>query len=198
MFKFEQKLTGQTGVNGRKDVEIVVPLKYLSSFWRTLEMPLANCEITLILTYLASFVIVGDPDGNQVSTFAITDWNQVSNEQPAWNRYQWLVTIQATKPYLDYLIDSNNQVLNRLFVLSFDLTMIRTGYRRHFLPTVEMKCYNAVIDRRNVFPVKNDPRTYDNTRKIAAKFRVDGNTKNAEIPVPLKYFSNFWINFKLR
>ena len=161
-------------------------------------MPLANCEITLILTYLASFVIVGDPDGNQVSTFAITDWNQVSNEQPAWNRYQGLVTIQATKPYLDYLIDSNNQVLNRLFVLSFDLTMIRTGYRRHFLPTVEIKCYNAVIDRQNVFPVKNDPRTYDNTRKIAAKFRVDGNTKNAEIPVPLKYFSNFWINFKLR
>ena len=83
MFKFEQKLTGQTGVNGRKDVEIVVPLKYLSSFWKALEMPLVNCEIALILTCSASFVIVGDPDGNQVSTFAITDWNQVSNEKPA-------------------------------------------------------------------------------------------------------------------
>ena len=46
-------------------------------------MPLANCEIARILTCSASFVIVGDPDGNQVSTFAITDWNQVSNEKPA-------------------------------------------------------------------------------------------------------------------
>ena len=33
-----------------KNVEIIVPLKYLSNFWRTLEMPLINCEINLILT----------------------------------------------------------------------------------------------------------------------------------------------------
>ena len=51
----------------------MVPLKYLSNFWKALEMPLVDCEIALILTCSASFVIVGDPDGNQVSTFAITD-----------------------------------------------------------------------------------------------------------------------------
>ena len=39
-FKFKQQIIGQTGNGGTKDVEIMVPLKYLSNFWRTLEMPL--------------------------------------------------------------------------------------------------------------------------------------------------------------
>ena len=42
-FKFKAKITGQTGDDGTKDVEIMVPLKYLSNFWRILEMPLINC-----------------------------------------------------------------------------------------------------------------------------------------------------------
>ena len=33
----------------KEDVEIVVPLKHLSNFWRTLNIPLINCEIELIL-----------------------------------------------------------------------------------------------------------------------------------------------------
>ena len=39
-FKYKQKIAGQTGNNGRKDVQTMVPLKFLSNFWRTLEMPL--------------------------------------------------------------------------------------------------------------------------------------------------------------
>ena len=39
-FSLKLKLTGQTGNNVTKNVEIMVPLKYLSNFWRTLEMPL--------------------------------------------------------------------------------------------------------------------------------------------------------------
>ena len=46
--KFKAKITGKTGDDGTKDVEIMVPLKYLSNFWRTLEMPLINCEVNLI------------------------------------------------------------------------------------------------------------------------------------------------------
>ena len=49
-FNFKTKITGQTAANnnngnitGRVDIEIMVPLKYLSNFWRTLEMPLINC-----------------------------------------------------------------------------------------------------------------------------------------------------------
>ena len=57
-FNFKNKITGQTADNnddvniaGRVDIEIMVPLKYLSNFWRTLEMPLIYCEIELILTW---------------------------------------------------------------------------------------------------------------------------------------------------
>ena len=37
-FNFKAKITGRTGNGGTKDVEIIVPLKYLSNFWRTLEI----------------------------------------------------------------------------------------------------------------------------------------------------------------
>ena len=37
-----KKTTGETGNDGTKDVEIMVRLKYLSNFWRTLEMALIN------------------------------------------------------------------------------------------------------------------------------------------------------------
>ena len=50
-FKSKIKITGKTPNTGNeKDVEIMVPLKYLSNFWRTLEMPLINSEVNLILT----------------------------------------------------------------------------------------------------------------------------------------------------
>ena len=49
-FRFKQQLTGQTGNYDTKDVEIMVTLKYLSNFWRTLEMPLTDCKIALQLT----------------------------------------------------------------------------------------------------------------------------------------------------
>ena len=57
-FKYKIKITGKTPNNGNtKDVEIIVPLKYLSNFWRTLEMPLINCEVNLILTWSKDCVI---------------------------------------------------------------------------------------------------------------------------------------------
>ena len=40
-------MTGQTGNDGTKDVQIMVPLEYLSNFWKTLEMPLISCEINI-------------------------------------------------------------------------------------------------------------------------------------------------------
>ena len=48
-FNVKTKMTGQTGNYGTKNVEIMVPLKCLSNFWRTREMPLIKCEINLIL-----------------------------------------------------------------------------------------------------------------------------------------------------
>ena len=48
----------------------MVPLKYLSSFWRTLEMPLINCEVNLILTWSSTCVIT---NSTGAGTFEITD-----------------------------------------------------------------------------------------------------------------------------
>ena len=63
----------QTGDNGTKNVEIMVPLKYLSNFWRTLEIPLIKCGIDLILTWSTNCVIVSTNVANQNATFEITN-----------------------------------------------------------------------------------------------------------------------------
>ena len=49
--KTKEKITGETGNNSTKNDEIMLPLKYLSIFWRTLEMPLIYCEINLDLNW---------------------------------------------------------------------------------------------------------------------------------------------------
>ena len=70
-FKSKMKITGNTPNNGNtKDVEIIVPLKYLSNFQRTLEMPLINFEINLILTWSSTCVITNSTGARR---FAITD-----------------------------------------------------------------------------------------------------------------------------
>ena len=72
-FNFKVKITGQNGDDGTKNVEIMVPLSYLSVFWRSLELPLINCEVNLILTWSANCVIVSTNVANQNATFSITD-----------------------------------------------------------------------------------------------------------------------------
>ena len=70
-FKSKIKITGKTPDDGNeKDVEIMVLIKYLSNFWRTLEMPLINCEVNLILTWSSTCVVT---DSNGAGRFAITD-----------------------------------------------------------------------------------------------------------------------------
>ena len=70
-FKFKVKINGKTPNNdNEKDVEIMVPLKYLSNFWRTLEIPLINCEVNFILTWPSTCVIT---NSTGVGTFEITD-----------------------------------------------------------------------------------------------------------------------------
>ena len=53
----------------------MVLLNYLSNFWKTLEIPLINCEIELILDWSANCVIIYTNLANQVSTFTITETN---------------------------------------------------------------------------------------------------------------------------
>ena len=55
------KLNKKIAVSGgTKAVEIMVLLKYLSNFWRTLEMTLINCEINLTLTWFDRCVLSND------------------------------------------------------------------------------------------------------------------------------------------
>ena len=70
-FKSKIKITGNTPAAGNtEDVEIIIPLKYLSNFWRTLEMPLINYEVNLILTWPKDCVIT---NATGEGKFAITE-----------------------------------------------------------------------------------------------------------------------------
>ena len=75
-FNFKTKITGQTNNDGEiENVEITVPLKYLANFRRTLEMPLNNCEVELILTWPENCVIIGTNVADQNPTLTITETN---------------------------------------------------------------------------------------------------------------------------
>ena len=70
-FKSKVKITGNTPAGGNtKDVEIIVPFKYLRNFWRTLEMSLINCEVSLFLTWSSNCVIT---NSTAEGRFTITD-----------------------------------------------------------------------------------------------------------------------------
>ena len=70
-FNFKIKIIGN--YDRIINVEIMFPLKYLSNFSRTLEVPLINCEIELILDWSAHCVIIYKDVANQVPTFTIAD-----------------------------------------------------------------------------------------------------------------------------
>ena len=53
----------------------MAPLKHLSNFWRTLEMPLINCEVGLILTWPADCIVIYTNFENQVPTFTRIETN---------------------------------------------------------------------------------------------------------------------------
>ena len=71
-FNLKEKLTGQTGDNGTKNVEIMVPLKNMSDLWRTLGMVLVNCEVTLDLSWSESYVLVATNEA-QATKFSTAD-----------------------------------------------------------------------------------------------------------------------------
>ena len=72
-FNFRSKIEDQTNNDGEiNNVEIMVPLKYLSNIWRNLEMYLINCEVNLILTWSANCVITYTNIADQIPTFTIT------------------------------------------------------------------------------------------------------------------------------
>ena len=80
-FKYKESLLGKADDadgNDRslKNVKIVVPLKYLSNFFRSLEMPLINSKIHLELNWNNNCIMYGDDNNargdNREATFQIT------------------------------------------------------------------------------------------------------------------------------
>ena len=165
----------------------MVPLKYLSNFWRTHEMPLINCEVNLILTWSSTCVTT---NSNGAGTFAITDTKlyvpvvTLSTQENTkflqqlksgfkrvinWNKYLSKPELLAQNPNLNHLIEPSFQGVNRFFVLAFENDNHRTIHDRYYLPTVEIKAYNIMINGENFFdqPIKNNKVTYENIRKLA-------------------------------
>ena len=158
----------------------MVPLKYLSYFWRTLEMPLINCEVNLILRW----------SSNQNATFAITNTIfyvpvvTLSTKENAkllqqlnsgfkrvinWNKYLSKPELLSQNANLNHLVEPSFQGVNGFFVLAFENDNQRISTRRYHLLTVEIKDYNVMINGVNFFDqsITNKKVTYENIRKIA-------------------------------
>ena len=209
-FNFKVKITVRTGNDGRKNVEIMGPLKYLSNFWGTLEMPLINWEVNLILTWSSTCVLIATGNQNQNATFAITDTKlyvpvvTLSTQENTkffqqlksgfkrainWNKYLSKPELLAQNPNINHLVEPSFQGVNRLFILAFENDDDRTSDDEYYLPTVEIKDYNIVINGENFFdqPIKNNKVRYDNIRKIATG-QGDDYTTGCLLDYP--YFAN--------
>ena len=209
-FKFKAKITGQTGNDGTKDVEIMVPLKYLSNFWRTLEMPLINCEVNLILTWSSNGVLIATNNQSQAATFEITDIKlyvpvvTISTQENTkflqqlksgfkrvinWNKYLSKPELLAQNPNFNDLVELTFQGINRLFVLAFENDDDRTSNEEYYLPIAEINDYNIMINGENFFDqsIKNNKVTYDNIRKVATG-QGDDYTTGCLLDYP--YFAN--------
>ena len=153
-------------------------------------MPLINCEVNLILTWLSNCVLIATNIQNQNATFTITDTKlyvpavTLSTQKNTkflqqlnsgfkrvinWNKYLSKSELLAQNPNLNHLVEPSFQEVNRYFVLAFENDDNRTVDDGYYLPTVEIKDYNIMINGENFFdqPIKNNKITYENIRKIA-------------------------------
>ena len=86
-----------------------------------------------------------------------------------WNKYQPKVSPDRQNQYLDFLTDPSFQGVNRLFLLSFENENNRKVHTGYYLPKVEIKNYNVMIDGKSFFdqPITSSMITSDNIGKIA-------------------------------
>ena len=105
----EKVTNNDSNDNNTKDVEIVVPLKYLKKFeevWRTLDMPLINCEINLILIWSENCILT---DITQAAIPAQGD----NPERPAINAATSAIfKVTGTKLYVPVVTLSFQMIIN--------------------------------------------------------------------------------------
>ena len=150
-------------------------------------MPLINCEVSLILTWSSTCIIT---NSTGAGTFEITDTKlyvpviTLSHQDNGkllqqlklgfkrvinLNKYLSKPELLAQNPNLNHLVAPSFQGVNRLFVLVLENDTQRTSHSGYYLPNVEIKNYNVMINGENFFdqPIKNNKVTYENLRKIA-------------------------------
>ena len=88
-------------------------------------------------------------------------------EQLTWNKYLIKPELLAQNANLNHLVEPTFQGINRLFVLAFENDDNRISSKRYYIPNVEIKDCNVMIDGKNFFdqPVRNNKVTYENIRK---------------------------------
>ena len=197
-FKYKFNLLGNPEVDNNVatlNVKVVVPLKYLSDFFRSLEMPLINCKIKLNLTWKKECVLSSN-DGNAVFIINYTklyvpvvtlskedkkDFIEQQNKgfqrSIYWNEYKLKEQTEnaddnATK-YIN--LDPSFQGVNRLFVLAYnrlaaanDNQFNRNSKQVYYLPRNDLNKCNVIIDGRNFYdnPIESDIEKHRELKKV--------------------------------
>ena len=150
-------------------------------------MPLVNCKVGLILTWSSTCVIsnsTGEAKLEKTDTKLYVPVVTLSTKDNAellkqlepgfkrivnWNKYLSKPELLAQNPNLNHFIEPSFQGVNRLFVSAFENDAQRTVHSGYYLPNVEIKNYNVMINGENFFdqPIKDTKVTYENIRKVA-------------------------------
>ena len=195
------EVTGDAAGVRRLNVKVVLTLKYLSNFSRSLEMPLINCKIKLHLTWKKEFVLsTGDGEAVfiindtklyvPVVTFSkednkdfIEQKNKGFQRSIYWNEYKTKeINENADANVFKYInLDPSFQDVNRLFVMAYNGANgqpTRNGQQKYYLPRIDLEKYNVIIDGRNFYdnPIESDIEKYRELKKVMIGKREDYTT----------------------
>ena len=196
-FKYKINLLGNPVVANnvaRRNVKVVVPSKYLSNIFRSLEMPLINCKIKLNLTWKkecalstdtgeAVFIINDTKLYVPVVTLSKADNKDFIEQQNKgiqrsiyWNKYktkEQIVDIDNNNANIVRYIslDPSFQGVNRLFVMAYSRLAnqpTRDNRRKYYLSRIDLNKYNFNIDGRNFYdnPIESDTEKYRELKKV--------------------------------
>ena len=101
----------------------------------------------------ATFKITGTKLYVPVVTLSTKDGNNFSEQLKSgfkrtikWNKYRSKMTNQTKTNHLNHLIDATFSEVNKLLVLSFENEEDRTSFSKYYVPKVEIKDFNVLID----------------------------------------------------
>ena len=152
-----------------------------------------NCEVNLDLIWCRDSAITNSTEAGEfaitetklyvpVVTLSTQDNTKLLQQLKSgfkrtinWNKYELPIKTLAQNGYLNNIINPSSQGVNRFSVLSFENEIDRISDSTYYLPKVEIKDYNLMIDGRNIFdhPINSLTKTYGNNRKIATGCLLD-------------------------